>query len=246
MINLKNSEDMKAIANYCNELPPTKDINFKNFWKDVPSHAQDNIKDFWIALGLTLDAFATGESNPIPSWSLSPEMSDYLQKHATFYNVLSVVIFESEHLIKKEAKARGLNNLLNLKRSDFVKIWMIEDCFETAWQYSQEFWEGVSVRALNDRLRDYKRILSGEYSESRGEKILQKIDIEDSKLHRDKLEIESFKSFCLDVFSKYQKNITGLRALETVISSPPSYTRKAGLKKGDTVYYPGRGKNKNP
>jgi hypothetical protein len=242
MINPENSEDVTAIALYCFKLPPPNDIIFNSLLKHIPPRTLNNIKSFWVSLGLTLEAFNTGESNPISSWSLSSKANEYLQKHATFYNVLSIVIFESEHLIKKEADARGYYKLLSLKRSDFVKLWMFADCYEMVWLHSRYFCEGVSVRSFNNRKRNLKRIFNGAYTDDEVNTIFQEMDTEDNKLNEEKLELSEFKSFCLDVFSKYRKSIPSLKALQAVIVNPPSYTQKTAVRQGTTIHYPGRSK----
>ena len=54
-------------------------------------------------------------------------MERMIQKESAKYLSLSILLFQAEHFLRKEALDQGID-IENLRRSDFVNTWALEWC----------------------------------------------------------------------------------------------------------------------
>lgn len=240
-----NRKELKAIADFMSNLPPK---SWQDIWGKLDPIVAENMKAAWLVTGKSLDAYFSEQPNPIYDLDIPEAFKEYIQRQTSFYATLTLVMFEAEAFIRQEAEKLGIAFVTNWSRKDFVKNWMVEDCAESIWLYTQEFWESQSPTKVNDRLKDLKKITNGTLSSDRAKLLYSRWESEDSKLHRPQKSFNKpWISFCINVFSIYRKEIPSLPALEALIFKPiPNkvFNEKFAINNGKKVVYPGRGKGK--
>ena len=126
MISAIEKLELKPAAVYINGLPPIED--WINTRLQLSPGVALEIETFWKWLGLSLNAYFSEASNPLPHAGLTEIMESEVQKATSQYLSLSILIFQAEHLIRKEARAMGILWMDSLLRSDILKFWAREQC----------------------------------------------------------------------------------------------------------------------
>lgn len=238
--------ELKDAATYISGLPPS-DL-WKKIRQVIDPNAAEHIELTWGWLGKSLDAFFSDASDPLPDSNLPDGMQKQILKRINLYLVLSVLLFQAEKFLKKEAKALGINYHFN-RRSDLLKIWALEDCYYQINLSLQTHWESHSGRQHTERVRDTRKYFSGEISEEGLRIRRERWEKEDANLHRDELLALAkmpWITFCMWVFDKYRKELPAfeayLNATDTLHDGP---IKKYLIINGQVKEYPGRGKDKN-
>lgn len=210
MLSLSVAEkaELRSTAAYIKRLPWLVQQWGEIRRKLTPTIAS-SIEGSWPLLGLSLDAFFSDNPNPLPALGLDNEVESMIQKETTKYLSLSLLLFQAEHYLRREANEQGIN-IENFRRSDFVKLWAIEGCICEIVLYLQSHWEGYSAAQWKERQRESLRYANGEIEESTWEQMLKRWQREDSKLALGSPPPEScmpFTEFCLEVFKKYRSKL---------------------------------------
>ncbi len=208
MLSTTEKSELKPAAAYISGLPKVI-REWAKIREELEPDIMISIENFWPLLGISLDAFFSDAPNPLFSLQLDEDVERLIQKHTSKYLSLSILLFQAESFLREEAHAQGIP-LNNLKRSDFLKIWAIEECLGETLLYLQNHWEGYSRNQWKERRRESQRYAEGEISESRWEILNARWAKEDSKLALGEPPPESqmpFTKFCLDVFKKYRQRL---------------------------------------
>lgn len=208
MLSVTEKSELKPAAAYIKRLPLLFQEWFEVREKLAPRIAA-SIEGSWPLLGLSLDAFFSDMPNPLPDLNLGEGVERMIQCETAKYLSLSILLFQAEHFLRREAIAQGIN-IENLRRSDFVKIWAIEGCICEIVLYLQTHWEGYSASQWKERKRESLRYADGEIEETAWERMLKRWQEEDSKLALGNPSPEScmpFSQFCLEVFRKYRSKL---------------------------------------
>ena len=81
---------------------------------------------YWI--GQVMNAFFCCESNPIDDDRLTDELFKQVMDGFSKYIKITSLLFDTEHLIREEARSQGLTLFEGLTRSEIVKCWAKEEC----------------------------------------------------------------------------------------------------------------------
>ena len=157
LLTKKQKTELKPIATYAKRLPAGE---LGKLWERIKASISPDIaantETYWQLLGAHLDAFFGDEPDPIAEM-LEPEwQQDYIRAYGNYYLQLSLVVFHSESLIKSECKERGIEFPFK-KRSELVKVLMMEDCLQELCKPLSEFYESLSVKDM----RDVTQLLTG-------------------------------------------------------------------------------------
>ena len=204
--NLEKSE-LKPIAAYINGLPPIEPwVNIR--LKLSPDIALE-IETLWKWLGLSLDAYFSDASNPLPHAYLGETMKREVQKMTSQYLSLSILIFQAEHLIRKEARQLGIAWMDSLSRSDILKYWAWEQCFFQIWAARQLHWESHTKAQWAERASKTQKWASGEISDEELENLKVKWAKEDAKLVQPDPpnDMLCLTNLCLSTFKKYRAQL---------------------------------------
>lgn len=236
-------EALRSVAADIRRFPPFEE------WVEIrridPQNAT-NTQLYWEWLGRSLDAYFCGRSDPLEDSGLNDTLQAVIQDNSNSYIILSVLIFQGEKFLKKEAKTLGKIYPFN-NRSDLLKELALEECRYKTLLSLQEHWESHSERQRNERLREYQKHLRGESSAINNTQ-LKRWDKEDSKLHRDDTlssKAMPWMHFCMEVFTKYREKLPAYKLFIETLGIP----KYGGIKKFaiiDGIFrnYPGRGSNK--
>lgn len=237
-------EELRSVAAYIGGFPPLEE------WVEIrqtidPRNAV-NTQFYWEWLGRSLNAYFSEKSDPLEDSGLNDTLQAVIQDNSNRYIILSVLIFQGEKFLKREAKTLGKNYPFN-KRSDLLKELALEDCRYGILLSLQKHWESHSERQRNERLREYQKHLKGEISEINSTQ-LKRWEKEDSKLHRDDTlgsKAMPWMYFCMEVFTKHRKKLPAFKPFIETLGIP----KYGGIKKFiiiDRIFrdYPGRGSSK--
>lgn len=235
----------KEIADYASKLPPWRD--WQEAYVQLDPLVAANINSSYQWLGKTLDAFFSDEPNPLPCSGLKDELQKTIQRESNFYVVLSLVFFEAEPYVRKEASQAGIQFVSTMRRSEMVKFWMREMCAHLVYIYLQDLWEGSSPAHLKERTREYLKIFSNETSSEKFNILFSRWKQEDFKLQRpEPLDFEKifpWTNFCLYAFIKHEKNIPSINTFWREMTNS-SISQKFAIINGKYQVYRGRGKGK--
>ena len=237
--------ELRDAATYISGLPPSN--LWENFRQNIAPNAAEHIGLTWVWLGKSLDAFFGDTSDPLPDSNLPDGVQKQILKKINLYLVLSVLLFQAEKFLKKEAKALDINYHFN-KRSDLLKIWALESCCYEINLSLQNHWESHSKRQHTERTRETRKYFSGEISETGLRLQRKRWEKEDIKLPRDELLALAktpFIKFCLWVFDRYRNELPAFEAyLKATDTLHDELIKKYLIINGQVREYPGRGKNK--
>lgn len=208
MLSIIEKSELRPAAAYIKQLPGILQ-QWSEIRQKLAPRIASSIEGSWPLLGTSLDAFFSDAPNPIPSLNLGEEVERMIQRETAKYLSLSILLFQAEDFVRKEALDQGID-IENLRRSDFVKIWALEGCICEIVLYLQSHWEGYSASQWKERKRECLRYASGEIEESAWELMLERWQREESKLALGTPPPESympFTQFCLEVFKKYRSKL---------------------------------------
>lgn len=201
-------KELKDSASYIQSLPkPVK--NWSQIRPFFSPKIAYSIEESWKLLGMSLSAFFSDTPNPLPDLMLEKEVDQMIQAETSKYLSLSILLFQAEHYLRKEAIIEG-TDLSNLRRSDFVKLWALEGCICEIILYRQHHWEGYSQAQWKERKRETIRYSKGEIEQTAWERMVVRWKEEDSKLALGSPSPEScmpFSQFCIEVFKKYRAQL---------------------------------------
>lgn len=241
---LKN--DLKSAIAYIQELTPL------NKWLEIEPYPEDDnlikkVETYWDFLGKSLDAFFGDAPNPILNSDLPKELHSLVQKATSDQLILSIIIFESEHFIKKEAQEQGIEYPFAL-RSELLKQLAFEECFWRVIFALQNCYESISTAQFKERSRVERKFFKNEITNSDYEAALEKWDKENSKLLQPDLPDESqmkfWTVFCENVFRKYKSDIPSIELLANTFTSPKGKFRKGMIINGQAAESKSRGRGK--
>lgn len=208
MLSIIEKSELKSAAVHIRGLPELLQ-EWRENRQNLTHQNAANIEKFWPLLGISLDAFFSDESNPIPLLNLGSEVEKLIQKENTKYVSLALLLFQAEKFIRQEASNQGVD-LAKVKRSDFLKRWATEHCLCEILLYSQSCWEGYSHNQWEERKRECVRHARGEISPKKWELLTERWAKEDSKLALGDPPPEDqmpFTKFCLNIFKKYGEEL---------------------------------------
>jgi hypothetical protein len=170
MLSVAQKSELRPAAAYIKRLPGLIQQWGEIREKLAPMIAS-SIEGSWPLLGLSLDAFFSDLPNPLPDLNLGEEVERMIQTETAKYLSLSLLLFQAEHFLRKEANAQDID-IEKLRRSDFVKIWALEGCFCEVVLYLQSHWEGYSQAQWKERKRESIRYANKEIEESAWEQLV--------------------------------------------------------------------------
>ncbi len=236
-------EKLRSVAADIRRFPPFE--AWAENWRNDPLNAI-NTKLYWEWLGRSLDAYFCGRSDPLEDSGLNDTPQAIIQYNSNRYIILSVLIFQGEKFLKKEAKTLGKNYPFS-NRSDLLKELALEECRYSTLLSLQGYWESHSQRQRNERLREYQKLLKGKIPAINNTQ-LKRWDKEDSKLRRDDTlssKARPWMHFCIKVFTKYHKELPAYKPFIETLGIPKyGDIKKFAIIDGVFRNYPGRGSNK--
>jgi hypothetical protein len=180
MLTTVEKSELKPVAAYINGLPPIEE--WVNTRLQLSPGIALEIETFWKWLGLSLNAYFSDASNPLPHAGLNEIMEREVQKATSKYLSLSILIFQAEHFIRQEARAQEIVWMDSLSRSDILKAWAWEQCHFDIWIALQTHWESHCQAQQSERFRKTQQWARGEISDAELEALKDKWSKEDTKL----------------------------------------------------------------
>lgn len=246
MLSSTEKSELKPVAAYINGLPPIED--WVNIRLQLSPDIALEIEALWKWLGLSLNAYFSDASNPLPHAYLGESMKCEVQKMTSRYLSLSILIFQAEHFIRKEARELGIAGLDSLSRSDILKYWAWEECFFQIWTVQQTHWESHNKAQQAKRASKIQKWALGEISDEELEEMKVKWAEEDAKLTQPDPPDNMLWliNLCLMTFTKYRAQLPEF-AHYIKLSHPNKDIGKFMVVNGDFTFPPTRkeGKKKN-
>jgi hypothetical protein len=243
MFNTSEKLELKPVAAYINGLPPREE------WVEIRSKLQPGIaleiECLWKWVGISLDAFFSNLSDPVPHSGLNEIMRCEVQSTSSEFLSLSILIFRAEHLIKKEAKEAGITWMDNLSRSDILKGLAWEQCQVRIWLARQDYWESHNRLQSCERSQELKKYLKGENTEVKMEILKKRWEKEDARAIRPNPpeDLLCLTEFCLRTFEKYRKELPEFTQYIDLLQKQ-KIDKKFVINKGKFEYVRSRGKGK--
>lgn len=243
MLSTVEKSELKPVAAYINGLPPIEE------WVEIrlklhPGIAL-NIETFWKWLGLSLNAYFSDASNPLPHAGLTEIMELEVQKATSEYLSLSILIFQAEHFIRQEARTQGIVWMDSLRRSDILKGWAWEQCHFDIWIALQTHWESHNQAQQSERLQKTQQWARGEILDAELEALKANWVKEDAKRIQPEPpdNLLFLTRLCLTTFKKYRDQLPEFSHFIELWQSNKAI-KKFMVVNGDFVYPPVRGKGK--
>ncbi len=243
MLSIIEKSELRSAAAYIKQLPGMLQ-QWSEIRQELAPRIASSIEGSWPLLGISLDAFFSDVPNPIPSFNLGEAVEGMIQKESAKYLSLSILLFQAEHFLRKEALDQGID-IENLRRSDFVKTWALEWCICEIVLYLQTHGEGYSASQWKERKRESIRYASRKIEETKWELLQIRWQQEDSKLSLGSPPPEScmrFSQFCIEVFKKYREKLPEF-AHFTELWLDEDFPLKTFIINGETKESKHRGKN---
>lgn len=265
-IDRKTSNELKPVAAYAQHLPAVG--LGRGLWERIqefickPSAKGAEIQ--WNLIGRYMDAFLRDDTDPLQLVKGSEAGKDYIRKFGNYYIQLSLIVFQAEHLIREEVERLGLDYPFQ-KRSQLIKMLMLEDCMTELCKQLSTFYESPSASEMEQTAEILSHFLDGAVkfagkaqptgtdtlTHNKAEKQIQKMANLLDKTSNVGYEPNKFRfwnELCLRVFGANRQQISGYAAFETALHTaavPVKGTfKKYGYNMGEFSEYPGRGKGK--
>jgi hypothetical protein len=243
MLSTIEKSELKPAAAYINGLPPIED------WVNIRSQLSPGvaleIETFWKWLGLSLNAYFSDASNPLPHAGLNEIMEREVQKATSQYLSLSTLIFQAEHFIRKEARELRITWMDSLRRSDILKFWAWEQCHLEIWIALQTHWESHNQAQQSERLQKTQQWARGEISDAELEALKVKWVKEDAKLVQPNPpdDLLHLTTLLMSTFKKYRDQLPEFLHFIELWQSNEAI-KKFTVVNGEFLYPPTRGKGK--
>jgi hypothetical protein len=241
---LKNTEKItklegQEVAGFIHRLPPKDELALLKSFDD---NRLTEVICFWKWLGISLDAYFSDIPDPMLTAGLPQDFITQIQLAVQKYLSLSVVIFQSEHLIRSEAKRCNLP-VDNYSRSGLLKIWACEESLCHLHTLQMNYHESLSSAKWSERSREIQKYVEGEVIDLNST-TLKRWNKEDKKLIQEKLDhLTPFTDICMRVFMTNKDKIPALRDFMRNWQ-PDRKLNKFTISKGFFKPYPSRGKGK--
>lgn len=243
MLTTVEKSELKPVAAYINGLPPIEE--WVNTRLQLSPGIALEIETFWKWLGLSLNAYFSDASNPLPHAGLNEIMEREVQESTSQYLSLSILIFQAEHLIRKEARELGITWMDSLRRSDILKFWAWEQCYVEIWVALQTHWESHNKAQWAERANKTQQWSEGVISDAELEALKVEWVEQDAKLVQPDPpnDLLCLTTLCLITFKKYRDQLPEFSHFIELWQSNEAI-QKFMVVNGDFVYPRTRGKGK--